>query len=92
MTTIFLVSGGSQGHEMMQSKWQNNLIGRSEEKTGSFVALFVNNNVQPRLSQVALGSLINRTGIGIASIPILLLQFLLRLKFRFAYVISILSS
>ena len=39
MTTIFLVSGGSQGHEMMQSKWQNNLIGRSEEKTGSFVAL-----------------------------------------------------
>lgn len=59
---------------------------------GTMASIFVNNNVQPRLSQFALGSLINRTGIGIASIPILLLQFLLRLKFRFAYVISILSS
>ena len=39
VTTIVLVSGGSQGHEMMQSKWRNNLIGRSEEKTGGFVAL-----------------------------------------------------
>ena len=36
----FLVSGGNQGDEMMQSKWRNNLSGRSEEKTGSFVALF----------------------------------------------------
>ena len=39
-TTIFLVSGDNQGHEMMQPKWWNNLIGRIGGKNGSFVALY----------------------------------------------------
>ena len=42
----------------------------------TIVLIFINYNVQLGLSQVPLGSLINRTEIGTASISILLLQFL----------------
>ena len=45
---------------------------------GTIALIFINYNVQLVLSQVPLGSLINRTEIGTASISVLLLQFLLR--------------
>ena len=50
---------------------------------GTIALIFINYNVQLVLSQVPLGSLINRTEIGTASISVLLLQFLLRLFVMF---------
>ena len=45
---------------------------------GTIALIFINYNVQLGLSQVPLGSLINRTEICTVSISIVLLQFLLR--------------